>query len=364
MLLQPARAEMAYLKLGIYGEAGSGKSFTAHLIATGLAKYIKSAKPIGFVDTETGSDFLLGKFQAAGLEVVRTKTRAFADLLVIMDEAEQACDVLIIDSITHFWNELIESYMKKNELKRLALKHWQPLKATWREFTDRFVNSKVHVIVCGRSADKWEEVEDPNDGAKELKKVGTKMRTETEMGYEPSLLVEMETVQLSPRAGGRLVHRAYVRKDRFDVINGAEIDNPTFESFLPHIERLNLGGEHKAIEPGRSSQDMFERTDIGEMKSVRREILAEKITNAIRELYPGQAEQDKIARIALMKEVFGTSSWTEISRLLPQESLEAGLAALESRLAGGKGQGGDPPPAEAEKAKKAEKAPARKEKSR
>ena len=328
-LLVKARPEMAYLKLGIYGEAGSGKSFTSSLVAIGLAKLLKSTKPVGYVDTETGSDFLIPMYEREGVAMVRTKTRAFFDLLGIVDEAEQECSVLVIDSITHFWNELLDSYMKKNELKRISLKHWGPIKQTWREFTDRFVNSHLHVIVAGRSADKWEEVESPEDGAKELKKVGTKMRTETEMGYEPSLLVEMEAVQLTARAGGKLVHRAYIRKDRFDKINGQRFDDPTLDTFMPHIALLNLGGDHMAIDTSRDSQDMFERGDTGEKKALQREILCEKITGLMRDLYPSQSEDDKTGRQGLMRDVFNTISWTQISRTFSLDALDAGVKNLE-----------------------------------
>jgi len=339
-LLQKSKPEMAYLKLGIYGEAGSGKTFTSTKVAIGLAQYIKSKKSIAFADTETGSDFVQPAFKGAGLNLVVAKTRAFADLLGIIDEAAKECDILIIDSVTHFWNELIDAYLKKNEKKRLTLRDWQPLKQTWREFTDRFVNSKLHIIMCGRSADKWEEVEDPDDGSKELRKVGTKMRTETEMSYEPSLLVEMEAVQLSARIGGQYVHRAYVKKDRFDVLDGQVFDNPGFETFLPHIQLLNLGGEHKAIEADRNSQDMFERGDTGEQRRVRKEIMLEKITNEIKKMYPGQSERDKTERIALLERTFGSNSWTEISTYNRLEQLEEGLKKL--RIESGAGNKPEP----------------------
>jgi hypothetical protein len=326
-VFQKAQNEMAYLKAGFYGEAGSGKSFTSSQIAIGLVKYIKAKKPVMYFDTETGSDFLIRQFTDAGIELHTAKTRAFSDLLVAVDEAEKSASVMIIDSITHVWNELIESYMKKLELKRLSLKHWIPLKTTWREFTTRYVNSKLHVIICGRSADKWDEVED-EDGAKELRKVGTKMRTETELAYEPSLLVELELIQASAHIGGALVHRAHVRKDRFDVINGQRFDNPGFEAFLPHISLLNLGGEHKALEPGRDSTAMFERNDVGARKMETREILIEKIGNEIKLIYPGQTEADKTARLKLMAQIFQTHSWTEICTRRKNEELQAGLDAI------------------------------------
>ena len=329
-LLQKAKPEMAYLKLGIYGEAGSGKTFTSASIAIGLHKFIKSKKPVAFADTETGSDFLIRRFEDEKIEFVVAKTRAFKDLLGIIDEAEKECSVLIIDSVTHYWNEIVTAFKQKHGITRLRLKDWDPLKHTWREFTDRYIASTLHIISCSRSADKWAHVEDDEDGAKELQKVGTKPRTETQFAYEPSMLVEMELVQLSPNAGGKLVHRAYVRKDRFDVINARVLDDPTFEDFLPHIELLNLGGKHRAIEPGRDSQEMFTTNNNGEYRAVTRDILVENIEAEIKCLYPSRSEDDSQARKKLMQTIFNTKSWTEISKRRSLDELQAGLESIRA----------------------------------
>lgn len=330
MLLHEATAQMAFLKLGLYGIAGSGKTFTASQVAVGLSQLLKSDKPIAMADTETGSDFVNPRiFAPAGKKLFVAKTKAFADLLAIVDEAEKGGDILIIDSISHFHDELMAAYLKKNQLTRLRLKDWQPIKATWREFTERFVQSKLHIILCGRSGDVWEEKEDPEDGAMELKKVGTKMRAEREISYEPSLLVEMEAVQLSPRIGSEIVRRAHVRKDRFDVIDGKVFDNPTLDSFMPHISLLNLGGEHKAIEPGRDSTAMFDRNDIGERKSIQKDILLEKVQNEIKKLHPGQTKEDTLAKIAILEELFGTNSWTQIEKFFDNDKIAEGLNNLQ-----------------------------------
>ena len=82
--------------------------------------------------------------------------------------------------------------------------------------------------MAGRSADKWEDVED-EEGIKELKKVGTKMRSETEIGYEPSLLIEMEQYRKSARIGGGWVNRAWVIKDRYNLLNGKYFEFPPFD---------------------------------------------------------------------------------------------------------------------------------------
>jgi hypothetical protein len=353
-LLKEASAQMAYLKAGFYGIAGSGKTFTASLIAVGLSQLLKSDKPIAMADTETGSDFVRPRiFDPAGKKLFVAKTKAFSDLLNIVDEAEKECDVLIIDSISHFHDELMDSYLKKNQLTRMRLKDWQPIKQTWREFTSKFVQSKLHVIICGRSGDVWEEKTDPDDGAVELKKVGTKMRAEREISYEPSLLVEMEAVFETNRVGSNMIRRAFVKKDRFDVIDGKFFDNPTLDAFMPHICLLNIGGEHKALEAGRDSQDMFERGDTGEQRAIQREILCEKITGLMRELYPGQTEADKTARQALMRDIFHTISWTQISRTFSLDALDAGVKNLEILVL----QAHEPKPAEPVAAPEAKPAP-------
>ena len=105
-IFKTGELEMAYLKMGLYGGAGSGKTFTASDIAIGLHKFVKAKKPIYFIDTETGSDFVLDKFEKAKIKLQVAKSRAFMDLVAGVDEAEKDGSIILIDSITHFWNEL------------------------------------------------------------------------------------------------------------------------------------------------------------------------------------------------------------------------------------------------------------------
>jgi pantothenate kinase-related protein Tda10 len=46
----------AALKVGLYGPAGSGKTFTSLLLAEGLARH--AGKRVAFCDTEHGTAFL------------------------------------------------------------------------------------------------------------------------------------------------------------------------------------------------------------------------------------------------------------------------------------------------------------------
>jgi len=222
------KPEACFLKMGFYGGNGSGKTYTASLVAIGLHKFIKSDKPIYFLDSETGSDYVLPLFNKEKIELQVAKSRAFSDLLNAVDLAEKKGSVLLTDSISHHWDDLVESYKKKKQLNRLSIQHWGEIKPMWREFSEKFVTSNLHIIVCGRSGDVWEDVID-DEGVKELKKTGTRMRVERELSYEPSLLVEMQIVRKNPK---QWIHQAWIAKDRFDVMNFQKIDDPKFEDFL------------------------------------------------------------------------------------------------------------------------------------
>lgn len=327
-LFKPAKNEMAFLKAGIYGEAGSGKTRTASEIAIGLYHHTKSDKPVAFIDTETGSDFVLPLFNQYKVPLVTLKRKAFADLLPAIREAVKYCSTLILDSITHPWRELLDSYCKALEIESPRLRDWVPIKKTWGEFSELYTTSPLHFIMCGRAGFVWDDVED-EAGVKELKKVGTKMKTETETGHEPSLLIEMERYRQSAKVGGGWINRAWIVKDRFDVMNGKSIKMPTFESFLPHIELLNLGGKHHAIDEGRSSKDMFQKGETGADFYRKREILIEKIKSEIHLCYPTANATDKSNRLKLMDSAFGTKSFKELENMKNLQPLKQGLKKLE-----------------------------------
>lgn len=315
MKLSPAENKQAYVKCGIQGFAGSGKTFTAAQIAIGLHKFIKSKKPVSFLDTETGSDYVLPLFKKEKIELLSAKSRAFVDLLGISQEAQKVSDILIIDSITHFWNELRESFQKKRNLENLTLRHWIPIKQEWRVFTDFYINSQLHIIVCGRAG--WEyDYQEDSEGVKELVKTGTRMKTEGEMAYEPSLLIEMEKVRTEQgKIGQPFVHRAWILKDRFDQINARFFDNPTFESFRPHVQQLNLGGSHVGVDTSRSSVDLFDSSSSRSREYKEREIYTEEIQAQLLLRWPGQSTFEKKAKTQALIDLFGTGSWIRVGEM-------------------------------------------------
>lgn len=340
-MLKPATNKMAYAKVGIYGTAGSGKTRTAAEIAIGLHKAIGSKKPVAGFDTEPAFSFILPLFQKAGIELlVADESRALTDLMSFMDEAEKSCDIVIVDSITHVWRDAQESYLarlnksraaqNKRPIASLEFHHWRPIKAAWAAFTDRFLSSKMHVIVCGRAGNVYEYQEkDDGSGKKELITTGTRMATEKELGYEPSLLIEM----IADRDDGKIINTAVVQKDRADVLNGKEIQMPNYERLKGHFQALNIGGKHFDSMDAKNSESMFPDAEEGGFDGElrRRQILSEEIIELMKKYHPSQSVEDKQKRADLMEQFFDTRSWTAVENMR-SEILKSGYEGMKEKL--------------------------------
>lgn len=330
---EEAKMQQAFLKMGVLGFAGSGKTYTASLVALGLNKMLGNKKPVAFLDTETGSDFMIRQFKKADVKLLVVKQRAFKNLIPICEEAEGSSNILIIDSISAFWNDIMSSYKRKKKAKSgrmiefITFGDWGVIKDLWRKFTDWYINSQMHCIVCGRAGWEYNEYE-TDQGEQKLEKLGTKMKAEGEFGFEPSFLVEMERIKVADKnskIGERVIHRAHVLKDRNDVLDGKSFDNPGFDTFWPTIELLNLGGKHRALDTDTSSDEMFDHDGKPEFqkREEQRQVAYEEITNFISKNFPGGTGQDKIAKLNLCQLLFGTTSGTAIQKKTQEEYVNA-----------------------------------------
>lgn len=346
-LFTKAENTSAYLKMAAMGLQGSGKTYTATDIAIGMVKLMRERgaaaadRPIFFGDTEMGSDWVAPRIKTEGIELLTAKTRAFKDLLVMVQEAERGASVLVIDSLTHFWVELTDAYMKAkkdrfgNPRTRLQFEDWAFLKAEWRKFTDLFVNSNLHIIACGRAGFEYETTVDDDTGKKNLEKTGIKFKAESEMGYEPSLLVLMERHQ---EMDGNHVKRVYrtatVLKDRSTLLDGKVFEEPKFENFLPHVQLLNIGGRQLGVDTMRSSVSTIP-ADTRDTRALQRKIVLDEIESLLVLHYPGQSAAEKKTKLELLRTHF-QASWTEIETLMSLERLRVGFNTLYFTLEKGK----------------------------
>jgi hypothetical protein len=340
-LLKPATGG-SYLKAGFLGFAKAGKTHTAIELALGTRDFFKLDGPIAMYDTEAGSDYWAGRVEKrTGKPMLVVKSRSLTDLIATVKECiALGVSVLVVDSVTHIWREVCDAYLaelqeaarKKNwrAPDRLEFQDWSRIKAKWGTWPDLYLNSPLHIIVCGRAGYEY-EMETNDRGKKELIKTGIKMKVEAEFGFEPSILVEMERDWTKDEAP-RMVNRATVIGDRFDLMNGKSCDHPTFEFFKPFVQLL-APTNHAPVDTSVKTEFGLDetRSDDWKREKDQREILSEKITGAFTlASMDGKTNDDKKARTEALLKYWGSASWKEISEKTPSARLSDGLRRFQS----------------------------------
>lgn len=306
-----------FLKLALEGFAGDGKTFTASQIAIGVHKLIKSTKPIALFDTEKAFKALKWKFDESGIDtVVNDEERSLEALNQAIKWCEEGnADILIIDSITHVWEQFLQAYLNRPDKNgrpikrnRLEFQDWGVLKPTWKEkFSTPFVLAKCHIIFSGRAGYEYTDERNEETGKREIFKSGIKMKAETETAFEPDILVLMEK-KMDLLADKKEVYReATVIKDRTTQIDGAVFKNPTFNDFYPAIKVL-LDGTLREVH-GSNIPDTFEEfeskySEIGK----ERDVMIAEIEGAFALMGLGTGAQDKQVKAWTLNQVYGVNS--------------------------------------------------------
>ena len=184
-----AKKEQVWLKVLLSGASGSGKSFSALRLATGIAKECNSR--IAYIGTEGSRD----KYYASSFDydLLSLEEPFSIDKYVeAIDEAVEAgYKVLIIDSLTHEWLWLNDVHDK---MPGNSFQNWGKLKPKHREFMDKILTCPIHVIATSRSKDEW--VIETNDRGKQTpRKVGVGTQQDKNITYEytVSLVIEQDT---------------------------------------------------------------------------------------------------------------------------------------------------------------------------
>ena len=298
-------------------------------------------------EAEKGADFVKPYFDIEGVDLLTEKTRAFLDLRNAARNAKEAgACVLVDDSLTHFWTELLR--VVRGDARRLDIKKIGEAKERWAEFTSLYDQCPIHWLVAGRLGHDWEnvDVEDEDGNIKnELLKGGTKMKAEGDFSYEPDLVLELSSADDPDAAdyrklkkGGRIkklassqIHIALVKKCRVRALNGQMFswpDKGTYkqgdyikvaECFKPYFDFLNIGGEHIAFDPTRNSSSLIDNTKSNDFYALqrRREIALEEIKGALGCVWTAATGKDAAAKSEVINALFGTHSWTAVERLHP-----------------------------------------------
>jgi hypothetical protein len=254
----------AALKLGLYGPAGSGKTFTALLIAEGLARH--TGKRIAVCDTEHGSVFYSQKVPQRGVhpeafdfDVLYTKsiTEVLAALKTLNFDHH---GVVVIDSISHLWDACRNAYVGRlTKAGTIPLHAWAAIKKPYNELMHLLLSSRTHMLICGRQGIDYGE----DEATGELKSLGYRMRAEGQTPYEPDVLCRLESHR--PGKNKTAVPVAHVEKDRTGVLAGQAIALPSFDNVAKPLLGL-LGTAQAALptddEVGQKDAEALARLDI------------------------------------------------------------------------------------------------------
>lgn len=326
-----------FVKLALEGFAGDGKTRTAAEIAIGIHKLIHSDKPIAIYDTEQAAKALKPLFDREGIKAISSKNRTLASL----NEAIKWCesggsDILVIDSITHVWENFVEAYKSSKKYNKtfLEFQDWGIIKPRWKtDFSNLFVQSNVHIIFTGRAGYEYTDEKNEQTGKREIFKSGIKMKAEGETAFEPDVLVLMEKVQDILGDVKKIYRTATIIKDRTDKIDGVTLNHdglkkgPDFGDFYPAIAAL-LDGEIKK-HTGNEIPDTFEdwESKFSKVGKAKDTAIAE-IEGAFNLMKLGTSKEDKALKAAVLKQVFTVLS-TDNLRTLDVKMLDNGMSTMK-----------------------------------
>lgn len=194
-----------HIRMAIDGPTGSGKTYSALLIATHIASV---ADRVLMIDTEDGSAGLYAPQFGGFQHLIWEPPFDPRELYQHIRELGGEFDVIVVDSLTHFWNEEggtldIVDHSAKTRFGGNRYAGWQDGDAAQRQLVASIKRAKCHVIATMRS--KMEYVQ--NDG--KVEKVGMAPIQRDGLEYELDVIVDMD-----------LGHSMNVSKTRFSALSG------------------------------------------------------------------------------------------------------------------------------------------------
>lgn len=220
-----ATKSQAKARVALFGPSGAGKTFTALRVATGMA----GGGRIAVIDTEgaktkdkNGNDIELSsaakyadRFDFDVLNLVDDKSiESYCD--AIRSAGSGGYDVLIIDSMSHAWQTLLEEVerLAKNKYRGNTWSAWSEGTPLQRKLVGAILSYPGHVLATMRSRTEWTTIDD-GKGRKSPQRVGLAPEQGKGVEYEFDLLVEISAD-----------HVANVIKDRSGKFQDKLIDKP------------------------------------------------------------------------------------------------------------------------------------------
>ena len=192
-----ATKEQAKLRLALFGVSGSGKTYSALRLASGLGE------KIALIDTENRS---ASKYSDRfDFDVAECKNPTIENIKLIINDAK-GYDVLIIDNLTHVWLELLQEVelIARTKFGGNSWSAWSQGTSKQRSLIDAILNFPGHIIATMRAETNW--TTQVNDRGKvEPVRIGEAPKQGKGIEYEFDMLMQLESnhsvVVLKDRTG-------------------------------------------------------------------------------------------------------------------------------------------------------------------
>lgn len=187
---KPASRGEAKARVAILGPTGAGKTWTALQWARVLAG---DDGRVAVIDTENASASLYADdfpaFDSAPWWPPYDATKLAAEF----KRAAEQYDVLVLDSLTHFWagDGGVLDFVDRNTRGGNSFVAWQKGTPIWRGLLDALIFAPCHVIVTMRSKMDHVIVEG-NNGRKSVEKMGMAPQARNDVEYEFTVVGEMD----------------------------------------------------------------------------------------------------------------------------------------------------------------------------
>jgi hypothetical protein len=243
MKLQTAQRKRAKIKMGLQGPSGSGKSFSALQIAKGISVNWDS---VAVIDTENGSSELyshLGPYQVLQLSPPFSPER-YIEAITTCESA--GVQVIIIDSITHEWENLLEYHAS---MQGNSFANWSKITPRHNAFVQKILQSPVHIICTMRT--KQDYILNEKNGKMVPEKVGLKSVQRDGFDYELTIMFDLDIKNNAVASKDRTGLFFGKPENKLSISTGREIlewcnqefTGPTTDDVIERINRTATIGE-------------------------------------------------------------------------------------------------------------------------
>lgn len=244
MTFRKAERKKAKLRLGLVGPAGSGKTYSALLVAKGLGG------KVAVVDTENGSADLYAHLLDYDVMTLKPPYDVLDYISAIEAAEKEGYNVIILDSISHAWageGGLLDQQGKiADSGKGNSYTAWRTVTPKHNKFIEKMLGCNLHLIATMRA--KTEYVLEKNDKGRDVpRKVGMAPIQREGMDYEFTTVFDID-----------LNHNAACSKDRTSMFDGKifPLNEKTGEQLLKWLDQgTEAIPEEKKTEPPKTNDE-------------------------------------------------------------------------------------------------------------